>query len=74
MLTALFIIVLFVSLPAYVSVSVYDVCWTSQSHNSSESMPCGGGDIGTNRVGETGLFPVSTSHTTVRTVRYTAVH
>jgi hypothetical protein len=26
-----------------------------------------------NRVGETGLFPVSTSHTTVRTVRYTAV-
>lgn len=27
-----------------------------------------------NRVGETGLFPVSTSHTTVRTVRYTAVH
>lgn len=48
MLTALFIIVLFVSLPAYASVSVYDVCWTSQSHNSSESMPCGGGDIGTN--------------------------
>ena len=27
-----------------------------------------------NRVGETGLFPVSTSHTTMRTVRYTAVH
>jgi len=26
-----------------------------------------------NWVGETGLFPVSTSHTTVRTVRYTAV-
>jgi hypothetical protein len=26
-----------------------------------------------NRVGETGLFPVSTSHTTVRTVWYTAV-
>ncbi|MCH7411779.1 hypothetical protein MM239_20500 [Belliella sp. DSM 111904] len=26
-----------------------------------------------NRVGETGLIPVSTSHTTVRTVRYTAV-
>lgn len=26
-----------------------------------------------NRVGETGLVPVSSSHTTVRTVRYTAV-
>jgi hypothetical protein len=26
-----------------------------------------------NRVGGTGLFPVPTSHTTVRTVRYTAV-
>lgn len=26
-----------------------------------------------NRVGETGLFPVSTSHTTVRAVRHTAV-
>ena len=31
-------------------------------------------EISVNRVGETGLFPVSTSHTTVRTVRYTAVH
>lgn len=27
----------------------------------------------TNRIGETGLFPVSSFHTTVRTVRYTAV-
>lgn len=26
----------------------YDVCWHSQSRNSSESMPCGGGDIGLN--------------------------
>ena len=25
-----------------------DYTWTSQSHNSSESMPCGGGDIGLN--------------------------
>lgn len=28
--------------------SQYDVVWNSMSHNSSESMPCGGGDIGTN--------------------------
>lgn len=26
----------------------YNVIWTSQSKNSSESMPCGGGDIGMN--------------------------
>lgn len=26
----------------------YDLVWTSQSSNSSESMPCGGGDIGLN--------------------------
>lgn len=26
----------------------YNVVWTSQSQNSSESMPCGGGDIGLN--------------------------
>ena len=26
----------------------YDVVWTSQSNNASESMPCGGGDIGMN--------------------------
>jgi hypothetical protein len=26
----------------------YNVCWTSQSRNVSESMPCGGGDIGMN--------------------------
>ena len=29
--------------------------------------------LSVNRVGGTGLFPVPTSHTTVRTVRYTAV-
>lgn len=29
-------------------VSAYDVVWNSQSENSSESMPCGGGDIGLN--------------------------
>src|ERR1700761_3085849 len=26
----------------------YDLTWTSQSKNSGESMPCGGGDIGLN--------------------------
>ena len=25
-----------------------DVIWTTQSNNASESMPCGGGDIGMN--------------------------
>lgn len=26
----------------------YNVVWTTQSHNSGESMPCGGGDVGVN--------------------------
>ena len=26
----------------------YNIVWTSQSQNASESMPCGGGDIGMN--------------------------
>ena len=30
------------------NVSKYNVVWTKQSANSSESMPCGGGDIGLN--------------------------
>lgn len=30
------------------SINQYNVVWTTQSKNSSESMPCGGGDIGTN--------------------------
>ena len=29
-------------------VSQYNVVWSKQSANSSESMPCGGGDIGLN--------------------------
>ncbi|WP_461101280.1 DUF5703 domain-containing protein [Spirosoma koreense] len=29
-------------------ISAYDVVWTSPSKHSSESMPCGGGDIGLN--------------------------
>lgn len=31
-----------------VDLSSYNVVWNSQSKNSSESMPCGGGDIGLN--------------------------
>ncbi|WP_460948918.1 DUF5703 domain-containing protein [Spirosoma daeguense] len=43
----------------------YNVAWTSQSKNSSESMPCGGGDIGLNVWVENGdlLFYVAKSGT-----------
>jgi hypothetical protein len=43
----------------------YHVVWTSQSKNSSESMPCGGGDIGLNVWMENGeiLFYLSKSGT-----------
>src|SRR5690606_29232951 len=43
--------------------SVYDVKWDSQSKNSSESMPVGGGDIGLNVWVEDGdlLFYISRS-------------
>ncbi|UEG52830.1 DUF5703 domain-containing protein [Mucilaginibacter daejeonensis] len=43
----------------------YDVTWNSQSQNSSESMPCGGGDIGLNVWVENGdlLFYLSKSGT-----------
>ncbi|MDP4262802.1 MAG: DUF5703 domain-containing protein [Bacteroidota bacterium] len=37
-----------VRLYAQVNEAAYDIVWTSQSKNSSESMPCGGGDIGMN--------------------------
>ncbi|GAC1428021.1 MAG: hypothetical protein NVSMB7_04920 [Chitinophagaceae bacterium] len=41
----------------------YNVSWTSQSENSSGSMPCGGGDIGLNVWVEKGdiLFYMSES-------------
>jgi hypothetical protein len=41
----------------------YNVVWTTQSQNSSESMPCGGGDIGLNVWVENGeiLFYLSRS-------------
>ena len=43
----------------------YDISWTSQSQNSSGSMPCGGGDIGLNVWVENGdlLFYISRSGT-----------
>ena len=43
----------------------YNVVWTSQSQNSSESMPCGGGDVGLNVWVENGdlLFYLSRSGT-----------
>ena len=28
--------------------NAYNIVWTTQSQNSSEAMPCGGGDIGMN--------------------------
>jgi hypothetical protein len=41
----------------------YNIAWTTQSQNSSESMPCGGGDIGLNVWVENGeiLFYLSRS-------------
>jgi hypothetical protein len=45
---------IFLSLSAYAGktdlgwLEPYNVCWSSQSKNASESMPCGGGDIGMN--------------------------
>lgn len=46
-----------------VELDQYNPVWTSQSRNSSESMPCGGGDIGVNVWVENGdlLFYVSRS-------------
>jgi hypothetical protein len=47
----------------FCSFSEPDYTWTSSSHNSSESMPCGGGDVGMNVWVENGdlLFYVSRS-------------
>jgi hypothetical protein len=45
-----FLVLLFVSLELHAQLreGAYNIIWTSQSKNSSESMPCGGGDIGMN--------------------------
>jgi hypothetical protein len=63
-LTTLFFLCLFINLKAQdFDASVYDVKWNSQSKNSSESMPVGGGDIGLNVWVENGdlLFYISRS-------------
>ncbi len=46
-------------------ISTYNVVWNTQSKNSSESMPCGGGDVGLNVWVENGdiLFYLSRSGT-----------
>jgi len=46
----LFIVAVFCSLSVFAQkkLSAYNPVWTSQSRNASESMPCGGGDIGLN--------------------------
>ncbi|MDR0418923.1 MAG: DUF5703 domain-containing protein, partial [Prevotellaceae bacterium] len=56
----------FLTLNIYANqLSDYNVIWRSQSKNSSESMPCGGGDIGLNVWVENGelLFYMSRSGT-----------
>ena len=57
----LFILFLLLSTPAGAQPEVYE--WTSPSRNASESMPCGGGDIGMNVWCEDGdvLFYLSRS-------------
>ncbi len=44
----LFLATTVVSLSAQQTGSNYDITWNTQSQNASESMPCGGGDIGMN--------------------------
>jgi hypothetical protein len=47
-----YILFLLVSFPACImyaqDINDYNIVWTTQSKNASESMPCGGGDIGMN--------------------------
>ena len=56
-------ILLFLLVTFFVKAAEPDYTWISPSHNSSESMPCGGGDIGLNVWVENGdlLFYVSRS-------------
>ncbi len=44
----LFTLLLLIALPATFNGQPAGLMWTTQSRNSSESMPCGGGDIGLN--------------------------
>ncbi len=59
----LFIAFVFSAFGQYDSMDQYNVVWNSQSQNSSESMPCGGGGIGLNVWVEQGdvLFYMSKS-------------
>ena len=52
--------------------AAYDVVWTTQSRDSSESMPCGGGDIGLNVWVEDGdiLFYMQRSGSLAETNEY----
>ncbi|MFC2137402.1 DUF5703 domain-containing protein [Bacteroidota bacterium] len=61
----LFIIISFENYSQSNDISPYNIVWNSQSKNSSESMPCGGGDIGLNVWVENGylLFYISKSGT-----------
>ncbi|MEN0057170.1 MAG: DUF5703 domain-containing protein, partial [Mucilaginibacter sp.] len=55
----------FTAAVAQTGIEKYNVTWSSQSQNSSESMPCGGGDIGLNVWVEKGelLFYIARSGT-----------
>ncbi len=47
-LLSLFLLLSILSFAQTKELPQYNIVWTSQSNNSSESMPCGGGDIGLN--------------------------
>ncbi|MRS64582.1 hypothetical protein GJJ30_25005 [Larkinella terrae] len=65
LVNTLFFSSLLISRAQSVSLNQYNEIWTSPSKNSSESMPCGGGDIGLNVWVENGelLFYVARSGT-----------
>lgn len=62
--TGFLIFTQFVVLAQLSDLKTYNIIWTTQSQNSSESMPCGGGDIGLNVWVEKGeiLFYLSRSN------------
>ena len=43
-----FLFLLVAAVPVAQTIKEYNVVWTTQSKNASESMPCGGGDMGMN--------------------------
>ena len=47
-LVSIFLVLAILVDEALAQVPNYNVIWTTQSNNASESMPCGGGDIGMN--------------------------